>query len=439
MALRVSGAVDDDIDAEPKERQFDPSRFPASLALKEYIAQQVETLTAFELRTGRRKRRRRPADQQQFERAVAAVLCETIHAQVTKPGSWVYASFSKAVLGRATRSTDFISETFPDIVRCMSKPLVGLLEFRPGVYSPFGGRCTTIRAGRHLRKAMSTHRFEYGDLGCDLKLRGDPLRLRAPKKGKQKRGDLMPVPDGEPWNGFRSEVDRINDWYAKANLTCAPLPNRERCDSSDRYIRRHFNNGRTDHGGRFFGAFWINMKSADRLQCLTIDGEPVVSLDFKQCGVRIAYGYVSAALPDGDLYSVGNLNREGIKKVMNALLHSSKEISRFPMHTRPCFDNGHRFDQVLRYIANAHSPIAHLFGTGFGMKGLFIESQVIVKSLLDLIDVGITALPVHDCVIVPQSAAAISEQVLLKNFREIAGAEGKVEIERLGGRKRQRE
>ena len=238
-------------DDEPSERLFNPSRRPISLRLEQFILEQTERLATFELTSGRRVRRRRAGrDQERFEQAATAILCDVIHAELTEAGSWRYATFSKEILGRAGKGPDFITETFPALVRCMSEPAVALLEFQLGVYSPLGGRCTTIRAGEYLRSVIGDRGFHYGDIGCDLRLRGDSIRLRGPKKEGQERGDILPVPPGEPAETFRKEVDRLNHWYAQAELDCSVLPNGKRGDLSSRYLRRHFNNGRMDHGGR---------------------------------------------------------------------------------------------------------------------------------------------------------------------------------------------
>jgi hypothetical protein len=224
-------ADDEFEDDEPSERHFDPSRAPTSSGLQRFVAEQIERLSAFEIESGRRIRRRRAGrDQERFERAVTAILCDVIHAELTEVGSWRYATFSKEILGRTGQGPDFITETFPAIVRCMSEPPVALLEFQLGVYSPFGGRCTTIRAGGNLRSAIRNLGLHYGDIGCDLRLRGDPIRLRGPKKERQQRGDILPVPAGEPAETFRREVDRLNHWYARADLDCSVLPDGRICD-----------------------------------------------------------------------------------------------------------------------------------------------------------------------------------------------------------------
>lgn len=74
-------------------------------------------------RPGRGSRARRAgSDQERFEQTITAILCDVIHAELAEPGSWRYATFSREILGRAGRGPDFITETFPVIVRCMSEP-----------------------------------------------------------------------------------------------------------------------------------------------------------------------------------------------------------------------------------------------------------------------------------------------------------------------------
>lgn len=48
--------------------------------------------------------------------------------------------------------------------------------------------------------------------------------------------------------------------------------------------------------------------------------------------------------------------------------------------------------------------------------------------LLRLNHRGITALPIHDAVLVPASAADVAQQVMLQAFHDVAGAEGVVEV-----------
>jgi hypothetical protein len=54
-------------------------------------------------------------------------------------------------------------------------------------------------------------------------------------------------------------------------------------------------------------------------------------------------------------------------------------------------------------VTQAHPDIAHLFGQGTGLHLMFIESEIIVRTLLSLKKEGVVALPVHDSVVVGRS------------------------------------
>ena len=57
-----------------------------------------------------------------------------------------------------------------------------------------------------------------------------------------------------------------------------------------------------------------------------------------------------------------------------------------------------------RLVVVPHAPIAELFGTGIGFKLMLIESEILVRALEHFAQKGITALPLHDSVLVGRSA-----------------------------------
>lgn len=62
------------------------------------------------------------------------------------------------------------------------------------------------------------------------------------------------------------------------------------------------------------------------------------------------------------------------------------------------------------------------------MELMFHESQVMVAVLLDLKRQGVIALPLHDAVIVPQSAADIAKDTMARTFRGQVGADPVINI-----------
>ena len=64
--------------------------------------------------------------------------------------------------------------------------------------------------------------------------------------------------------------------------------NKSPIDFSKRILTRIFSNGRFDHGGRFYRAWWHNVPSEYR-QFITIDSKKTQEYDFSQLGPNMIY------------------------------------------------------------------------------------------------------------------------------------------------------
>jgi hypothetical protein len=121
--------------------------------------------------------------------------------------------------------------------------------------------------------------------------------------------------------------------------------------------------------------------------------------------------------------------RDGIKKIFNALLFAEKPLQRFPKDTKKLFYRNAKIQDVVRDLAEHHKSVGHLFYTRPGFKILFIESGILICVLLKLIKKNIVALPIHDAVIVPESAKDTVAQVMKETFSEHTGIQGQVHVE----------
>jgi hypothetical protein len=191
-------------------------------------------------------------------------------------------------------------------------------------------------------------------------------------------------------------------------------------DPTRRSVRRIFNNGRWDHGGRLYGGFWITMPKDDRFRFLRIatevkpEGEAVASVDYGQLFPRLAYARAQRPVPEGDLYAVLSHPhcRPGMKRIFSALLFGIGPLTRWPDNTREHFAAGTKLATVVAAIKAKHPAIAHLFGTGIGHTLAFMESNVLMDVLAALRAEGTTALPVHDAVLVAVSKAEIAKAIM---------------------------
>jgi hypothetical protein len=184
-----------------------------------------------------------------------------------------------------------------------------------------------------------------------------------------------------------------------------------------------------EYGGRLFGGFWQNMDKRQR-QHIRINGERVVELDYGQMAPRLAYAMAGAAPPpDGeDLYflpevveEVGEACRDGVKRGFNALLWGTgrwnDEITALLPRTWPAS----RFRNAL---AERHPAIAGFLNRERTSGHLLsrMESDIIVAAMLACIGRGITALPIHDAVLVPASSAFAVMEIMKATALTIAGA-----------------
>lgn len=384
-----------------------------------------------------RKRRRRAADQAIFDATLEALVCDLAHLELYRPGHSLRVEMSHRTLSPAKRPAPFMTESFPAVVRLMERG--GFVSLSVGYRSDFGARQSTIRATEMFRELMDTSEVSWEDFGRDPDLLGPSIELRGEKRPKRIGQGVhlvapsLALPDSEEVRRLSAEMTRINAWIGGAPLGWEGDCVAEGLDLSDRYLKRIFNNGRFDEGGRLYGGFWQRVSAGGRLAHLLIDGERVASVDFSQSAVRQAYARVGHPVPEGDLYDLPGLAgyRTETKQILNALLARDAPASRFPKHTRGRMPKTWKFSRVLEHIKRAHPPLVPLFGTGLGLRFMHQESEVVVRVLLTLIDRGVVALPVHDCILVPQSAASLTKEVMEQTFLEVVGVPGAVEIEGL--------
>ena len=403
-----------------RDRPFDPSKTVAGEASRALVADVLHRIESSESR----QRARREADQRNFELMVSAIVLDLAHCVLVSPKDAVAVPLQNALYTAKTRPAPFLMETFPSLVRQLAK--LELLDLEMGRRSPFGpGKRSTVRASHQLLRLLEKHGVAQSDIGLDPRLRRRDVLVLKGSKVRGKASKLV-VPDTEETRRLRHDMQEINAWLATADLEwldSTPI------DVSYRFLRRIFNNGHLDQGGRLYGGFWQGLNAEARLNYIWIDGHAVSSLDFGQMAVRTAYSLVGVEPPTGDLYSVPRLEqyREGVKKVLNALLAADKMPNRFPQGTRAQFPRSYKLDDVVDPILAHHRPIARLFGTGRAHQLMHIESNLMVSILLQLKELGIVGLPIHDCLLVSQKYSRQVKQVMEDSFRQMLGWEGVVE------------
>ncbi|MFM0303995.1 hypothetical protein PQQ99_28145 [Paraburkholderia sediminicola] len=401
-----------------KDRHLNSHRVARSEQLKSFVRSIAAQLEAYEASLCLRVRARRLDDQRVFEQQVECLVCEALLCHLAQPGGWVAVTRSKQILGHANRyHSPVMSRTLPDVMDRLASPDMGLLEVGMGMVNPFANvnQRTIFRATDRLIEQAAELNLTHADFAhADAE---EVIILKAEKQsGKSAR---IPYADDEQTSKLRSEVQTINAWLAGADIELARDFSGVHTD--DRKMTRSFNNGTFRHGGRLSGGFWQGITKAQRKSVL-IDGQDTVTLDYKQMGPSIHYGL--AGIPfDGDAYAVPGYehHRSGIKQVFGAMTHSAGRFNRLD-DLDPCsLPAGVQLSKVCRDIEQYHAPIADRFYCRSGMEAMRTESDIIVGVMLELRELGIVGLPIHDAVLVREDQADQVEEVMQGLFAQYTG------------------
>ena len=146
---------------------------------------------------------------------------------------------------------------------------------------------------------------------------------------------------------------------------------------------------------------------------------------------RILYGLCGIRPISEDCYRVQGYERyrSGIKKLFNAMTFAERPMTRYPKRVKQLFKEDIRFQEVSDAIQRYHSGIAHKFYVGIGHYLQYLESQVLIKVLLGLKELGIHALPIHDALVVGRACVDMSRQLMEQVFLDMTNVESWVHIE----------
>lgn len=408
---------------------FEPLRGPltaAGIALVSHVRQSVEAAEG-------RRRARRAADQVRFEAAVTALVSDLAFHFLAGTEERIVVSRSKRILGKRSRyRPSFLGEAFPALLDRMASPELAWVDQDVGQQGDErnGYKATSIYAGDALQTVAMREGLAKADFGLLPGAIPETIILKGAAPGYWEAAPPREYDDTPETNAMREEMGRINAAIGNMDIGVDwPAGEKGAPNTARRFLRRTFNNGTFDNGGRLFGGFWMEMKADHRLERMTINGSPVASIDFGQLGPRVLYGMAGQAPPEGDLYAVPGLegHRPGVKRLFNAMIFATKPLLRKPKETADLLPNM-SLPELEGRIGAAHPALVPLFGRGVGHRVHRVESDILIRVLLSLETQGIPALPIHDAILLPRQYVAEGERTMLQAFRERAGAEGVVSV-----------
>ncbi|MER9095907.1 hypothetical protein NKI34_33825 [Mesorhizobium sp. M0700] len=219
------------------------------------------------------------------------------------------------------------------------------------------------------------------------------------------------------YNSFISSKAKINLFLADKNmveLQKGPDRNYDEFGWSDSEpssvdlasptrLYRVFNDGRFDHGGRFYGGWWQSIPKEDR-RFITINGMPTVEVDFSSMQLAMLYAQVGQQL-EGDAYAIDGLGPEFRPLVKTTTLKMINAKGHIQPPFKSALPPSISWKDLEEAILAKHNPIAEFFGSGEGIRLQRLDSDIAEDVMIRMMDKGVPVLPIHDSFIVAEGYA----------------------------------
>ncbi|MDA7782336.1 hypothetical protein N9A05_02400 [Gammaproteobacteria bacterium] len=159
-----------------------------------------------------------------------------------------------------------------------------------------------------------------------------------------------------------------------------------------------------------------------------INGHPICEVDFSANHLRLNLAVIAGEdageTPYEDIGELAGIeDRQRIKNYITIAMGSSSREEA----TGACFGEGitHKQFDVIEAAALKRYPKLNLY-TGFGVNAQSLEGQILKQVMLEGVEQGIVALPVHDAVAVTQDNAEWAKEAMLRAWFEHANSGGGV-------------
>jgi hypothetical protein len=476
---RSSNAIAEADKQAPDRRAFTPWRRTREGTAARRLAEAVAQLITQQEQRGRQ---RKAKDAATFAAAVDTVVANLLHVQLSTD-----ATTEEEHRGRLTilLSGQNLKSASLGKTRYDRSPMpLGILrtrneqgrDSRPGILDvmadlelifidvaprhPDIARPSTLKCADRMHELIAEHDPSLFDLETrwrDVTFEGktverELLVLRAAKVNRHllgvkpsERSELQTdYDDDEKTETLREQLRRINLALDAADIAFDsgngvingwPVPN-VGVATNERALRRIFNNGRWDHGGRLHDGFWINMKRELR-DGIRIDGHRVAYLDFSSMYLLLLYAIkAKKPLPDGDLYEgIDPLEgwpsdsermkamRDVIKANVNAMMFRKPSQEGKPYQlldgSRAVLTKGVTGGVLEQRLKDKHRAIAKWIGAqDVGFELMHHESEIMIKTVLSCLGKGVVVLPIHDGLLVAEGHQEVARAAMQESFGE---------------------
>ena len=300
------------------------------------------------------------------------------------------------------------------IIISVIDPLIdnNYIEHKRGFNDPFNqGRISKMRASDALIKLFKHYKLQPNSVGL---LPSTPsIILRDIKDDRKEEIDFEYTEDLET---IRSSLTRYNNLLRKTHIAIPHYPKKGVTrtkglkipyNPDNKFVRRIYNNGTFEDGGRFYGGFWQNIPKEWRMR-IRIDGQPIVEHDYSGLHINLLYAQENKQY-EGDPYSLNHklysdeelrpylktlllimLNGRNEKQVLNAVRNDIQwDTQLWPYHN-------YNHQEFITLLTNKHKPIGKYLYSGYGITLQNIDSSIAQHIIDTFTKRSIAVLCIHD-------------------------------------------
>lgn len=193
------------------------------------------------------------------------------------------------------------------------------------------------------------------------------------------------------------------------------------------YLHRVFSRNKFNLGGRFWGAYHLEMPKGLR-QNIMINGEPTAELDYKAMHIRMLYHLEDRDYRCDPYIALSSNDDERVAYKLSTLviINASNEVKAQYGIKRVFDENGIKMDtsatavqRIINNFKSVHEPISHYLCSGIGNRLMNYDSMVAEGVLNQLTDEGIPCLPIHDSFIVPIQHEDMLWQAMMDEYQKV--------------------
>lgn len=405
----------------------------------------TERVEVWETETGQRTRRRKKADQENFELAIETILTNLALSVLMFPSPGYLAVLTGNNRLGMTRYDNPALGRKPFRKLLFALWEMGILVLQS---SSQRGEASAIAPSDTFRQLVSDRELSVNDIAYQdqkeiLILTKNLYRLQL-SGGRKLERTLINYQETEETTRLRLQVQALNTFLKEADISF--VKNRSgNVNVNDRQMQRRFilfEEGQApvfQYGGRLFGGFWQNL-AKERRGKIRIDGEPVAVLDYSSMAPRLAYAHVGEQPPDGDFYTVPGLEqrRKAVKRAFSCLLSDNWKRQTWPdelINSDKEKDTDARMPaswppkRLRKNLSTLHPALKDVFGQGLMFTLMFMESNILLRSLEELKARGIVGLGLHDGIMVARSRADEARKVMEQAALDIASIHIPVKVD----------